>query len=445
MAYSRIQHGIFQALKLNPVYAGLARWSDRVWVAGNDEFGHLIVDRLNRQGQRFQAAGLFKPPDDARYPAANLDDLERWPVLERQGLKDLYPGLKKLRGEDRRYVPYQSGGSTGEPTQLYRHKTTSPQELLSMRNMLGIVGWRPGVLRVSLWGSPRDLGLMEAAGRGLKARLGRQMANVKAIGGYAPDEATYFEFIELVIRHPGCVVYGFAGLLEECARLMQQSRRSIPPGAISAMYSTAEMLHPHQREMIERAFGLAVRDMYGSRECPWMAAECEHGTRHVNPRYFVEALDRARQRVTPGETGELAVTDLFNEATPLIRYMVGDMGAVRWQSCACGRNGLALVNLEGRVNDQIRLASGQYLSSTFFPQIARQFAGIQKAQLARVRGDEFVARYTGEMSQAEEQRMAEIVRNLCPGVEISVKSVVEIPLTAQGKLMYYVDERPKQQ
>jgi len=124
--------------------------------------------------------------------------------------------------------------------------------------------------------------------------------------------------------------------------------------------------------------------------------------------------------------------------------MVGDMGEVRWQSCACGRNGLALATFEGRVNDRIRLASGRYLSSIFFPQVVRQFPGIRQAQLARLSLNHFTARFTGEMSPGDKQRMAELVGRICEGARVDVVRLESIERTPQGKLLYYVDESSAQ-
>jgi phenylacetate-CoA ligase len=261
------------------------------------------------------------------------------------------------------------------------------------------------------------------------------------IAFYAPDDTVYRKFLDCVEANPGCAVYGYTGLLEQCAQLMIEEGRQLKPGTISAFWCTAEMLSPHQRELLKHAFGLPVRDFYGSRECPWMAAECEHGTRHLNPRYFVEALDSERRRLAPGVEGELAVCDLFNTATPLLRYLIGDRGAVRWQRCACGRNGLALTTLGGRTNDMIRLKSGRYLSSVFFPQVVKQFPGIKRAQLARVGLEHFIARYTGDLTNEAEQSMAGVISKICEGARAEMQHVDQITLTREGKLLPFVDER----
>jgi phenylacetate-CoA ligase len=440
MSDSLIQRAALAVSLLNPAFARVNRWMLDVWRADEEGYGRLIAERLNSHAESFARRGLFEPPAAELYPAHSLEALARWPVFERVRLQGMYARLRELYADDPRYIHYQSGGSTGEPTQLYRLKTTSPLERLSSIHMLRVVGWSPGTLRICLWGSDRDLGLKLDARRGLKAWLAGQLTHVIAIGGYAPDDATYLEFVDCVHRHPGCAVYGYTGLLDECARLMLRRGETIEPGVISAFWGTAEMLHPHQRELFEEAYGAPVRDFYGSRECPYMAAECSHGTRHINPRYYMEVVDSGRNTLAPGEQGELCVTDLFNDATPLIRYMIGDMGAVCWQRCGCGRNGLALVSLAGRVNDVIRLKSGRYLSSVFFPQVVKQYPGIRKAQLARLGTEHFAARYTGELTGEIRREMQEVISSICEGARVNVELVDEIPLTREGKLRYYVDE-----
>lgn len=60
---------------------------------------------------------------------------------------------------------------------------------------------------------------------------------------------------------------------------------------------------------------------------------------HVNADgVYVEvlAVDTA-EPVPDGMPGDLVITDLLNDAMPLIRYRIGDIGAVDARRCACGR------------------------------------------------------------------------------------------------------------
>ena len=102
--------------------------------------------------------------------------------------------------------------------------------------------------------------------------------------------------------------------------------------------TNAEPLYDHQREAISRAFHCPVRETYGMSELASCASECEAGRLHLWPETgFVEVLDGSAP-VPVGEAGELVLTGLMNADMPLIRYRVGDRGALDDDPspCACG-------------------------------------------------------------------------------------------------------------
>lgn len=90
-----------------------------------------------------------------------------------------------------------------------------------------------------------------------------------------------------------------------------------PPEAPAELYVAAELTAP-----------IAVRHP----DCPAM---------HVNAdAVHVEVLHpRTRRPVPPGTAGLLVLTDLLNTAAPLVRYVVGDVGALvdPEGTCDCGR------------------------------------------------------------------------------------------------------------
>ena len=118
----------------------------------------------------------------------------------------------------------------------------------------------------------------------------------------------------------------------------------------------AERLWLHDREQIHAAFGPAF-ETYGCREVMLIAAECEcHDGMHASmENLIVEVIvrepDGTVRPASPGETGEVAITDLHNLSCPLIRYVTGDLAVAHAETrCACGR-GLAKIGpIEGRVN-----------------------------------------------------------------------------------------------
>src|SRR5690606_3762123 len=94
--------------------------------------------------------------------------------------------------------------------------------------------------------------------------------------------------------------------------------------------TSATTLEPAMRTTIERVFGAPVFGRYGSREVGDVA--CENGDGNgmlVSPlTHLVEVIGADGTAVPDGTPGELVVTHLTNYSMPLIRFRIGDAGAL---------------------------------------------------------------------------------------------------------------------
>jgi len=94
---------------------------------------------------------------------------------------------------------------------------------------------------------------------------------------------------------------------------------------------------PQMYRRIQRGLLAETRNLYGTSELGPIAIACDDqmGSHLLEPLFEIEIL-RDGEPVPNGEIGELVITDLMNEAMPIIRYRVGDVG--RWVDgdCRCG-------------------------------------------------------------------------------------------------------------
>ena len=104
----------------------------------------------------------------------------------------------------------------------------------------------------------------------------------------------------------------------------------------------AEAYSPKQRKTFEDKLGLensydiaGMTEMYG----PGTALECDahEGLHYWADMFIIEILDpETLQPVKEGETGEMVVTSLRKEASPLIRYRTRDLTRMLPGKCSCG-------------------------------------------------------------------------------------------------------------
>ena len=110
------------------------------------------------------------------------------------------------------------------------------------------------------------------------------------------------------------------------------------------------------RTTIQDKLGLKAHDNYGMTEAggPGVAVECpEQNGMHIWTDYFYpEIVDpQTGELLGEGETGELVLTSLWKEASPIFRYRTGDITALHRSECACGRTGYIIDRIKGRKDD----------------------------------------------------------------------------------------------
>ncbi len=110
------------------------------------------------------------------------------------------------------------------------------------------------------------------------------------------------------------------------------------------------------RQKLQDRTGMRVHNCYGASEFYGpMFLECEKqsGLHIWADMAYVEVLDKNGEQCADGERGEMVVTMLKKEAFPLIRYKIGDISALTWEKCDCGRTHPRLMRISGRTDDML--------------------------------------------------------------------------------------------
>jgi phenylacetate-CoA ligase len=134
---------------------------------------------------------------------------------------------------------------------------------------------------------------------------------------------------------------------------MEPSRLGLKSG-----FFGAEPWSESMREEIQQQLGLLAFDIYGLTEIigPGVAMECKNQKGlHINEDHFYpEIIEPSTGTVLPeGQKGELVITTLTKEGTPVLRYRTRDITYLDRTPCTCGRTTVRMHRVLGRTDDML--------------------------------------------------------------------------------------------
>ncbi len=376
--------------------------------------------------QRFLDAGVSADR------VQSLEDLARLPVLEKADLRDRGSEVRTAATTEG-LVLRRTGGSTGIPLALWA--TPAARD-----------AWTAASLRFMQWwgvaiGDPR----LTLISRRTLTRVGwvKQYLGANVLEHSAKDLSP--RTLEKIYRR--LTAGGIAALMGYPSSLTYladyvRSRGGLRRSSLRAVFTTGEVLHADQRALLEEVFTCPVADEYGSSETGHIAGECPRGSLHIAAEQLIVEVEGSGGRV--GVEGELLVTDLLNLATPLIRYRIGDRGALG-SPCPCGRGLPVLAIRVARTSDLVVLPDGRRLDFSAVDDVLDDLvlAGFPLHQYRVVQhaldAFEILLATPAPLSRDVEDDLRRRLRMaLNYPVHVDVRRVAEIPPDGTGKRRRFV-------
>ena len=139
------------------------------------------------------------------------------------------------------------------------------------------------------------------------------------------------------------------------------------------------------RAEIENRLYAAALDHYALSEAmgPGVAGECAArplAGMHISEDHFLpQVIDPVTGALLPpGGLGELVITSLTREATPLVRFRTGDLVRLDYAPCPCGRTLARMSRIEGRC-DEVVIVKGTNIFPNRVGQVLRAIQGEEPA------------------------------------------------------------------
>lgn len=397
----------------------------------------LAYDHTSYWREVMDAAGI--DPDSIE----DISDLRRFPLLAKPTLRSSREAMA-WKEAAKRVQLVRTSGSTNEALQFY---TSSNREAhITAARMRGHywAGVRKGHREMYFWGSPVELSKQDKV-----KRLRDRMINDGLTDGFRVTAELTPGYFEHWMKWRPRVIFGYPSsfvLLVGFAAKRGLDLSLLKQRGLRVICTTSEMLTEPDREMIERAFGVPVRDSYGVREGGLIGYECEEGRMHtMDEQVILETIDPVTGESTDGE-GELVLTNIVGRVMPVIRYRTGDIVTLNREPCACGRR-LGTIDISGgRAVDFVLTGKGEWIAGYAFIYICRSVPGIVKFQVRqKEKGRLRVLLATDEKFPADgRERVREaVLKRLESDDEIIVEQVDDIEPAPSGKYRPVVSEIPR--
>ncbi len=370
----------------------------------------------------------FSPAD-----LKELSDLRHLPVLTKADILENAGALRSSAVERREVITLHTSGTTGTPLQVAVTRES-------------LQAYQAAVARHRSWFGVED-GMSHATFNGrsiLPVERSRPPYWVRNHSGrqtlfslyHLRDEALPAYFAELSAA-PRDYVDGYPSSVSVVARFMNENGLRLP-WRPRAVFLSSETLGLEQQRSIEEAFHAPVAQFYGMAEQAACASQCPAGRFHFDSE--IGCVEFVPSATSPG-FGRIVCTGLTNRAMPLVRYDTQDLVALEPASCACGRGGVVVERIDGRIESFVVTPDGVRVGR--LDHVYKGLRGIRESQIVQKRVDLIVVRVVRapEFGPADAVRLREALSSrLGPRMTIEFEYVTQIGRTKSGKMRAVISE-----
>lgn len=279
----------------------------------------------------------------------SLEDVARIPFVQKQDLRDAYPyGMLAVPLKDVREI-HMSSGTTGIAT-------------VGAYTEHDLKIWGECFSRAVDFAHGDENDVMQICyGYGLfTGGLGAHYGSISAGCATIPISAGNTERQIRILREMGPTILActpsYAMHIADTA--IEMGLDPARDFSLRAGIHGAEPFSDNFRRDLERKLGYRVLDIYGLTETmgPGVAIECweQQGLHIAEDHFYPEIINPETGEVLPdGEWGELVITTLDREASPVVRYRTRDITRIIPGECPCGRTHRRIDRIHGRTDDML--------------------------------------------------------------------------------------------
>lgn len=358
--------------------------------------------------------------------------LQDFPIVNKNIIKQHFDAFNIKDRGNRKKFSVSTSGSTGTPFKIYqskekKHRNTADTIFFAKKSGFTI-GDR--LLYLRLWAAYYK-----------KPQILAWMQNIDQLDVEEINDDFLNSFFEKLIgdkQRKGWLAYPSA-LLKVCNFLDANNYAPLDCN-ITSIIAMSEPLDEYTKEKTEYYFKCPVVSRYSNVENGIIAQQAKGNSEFdVNwASYHVEVLAMDSDNpATLGEPGRIVITDLYNLATPIIRYDTGDVATL-----TIGEKGFPkFSNVQGRITDILTNTKNEIVNPFIIYNNLYRYPELDQVQLVQQKDNVYVFKIN---SQDEFRRETEFISFFKPylgdDANILIEYVSEIPLLKSGKRKIIVNE-----
>lgn len=384
----------------------------------------------------FKNIAYYKELSSINLSQLSYSEFQKIPLMSKDIIRENPESLLNLNyKKTSKIYKNSSGGSTGEPLEIY-------QTIDQMNNGIGSYLYSMYLNKVNiyessvhLWGALRDMHKTNS-----RFSLKTFIKNERVLNTFILSDLIIDNYIKTLNRIKPKYIKAYVHSIYAISKYINENKIKIKFTPV--IQTTTGPLYPEMRSAINKAFNNAhIYNFYGSREVSAIATE-KHNTKGLyvfHNNVFVEILDDNDVAVGIGQEGNIVITTLNNFYMPLIRYKIGDRG-IKGDDLDFGT--LKLNKVTGRTLGVVHKKDKSKVDGQFFTSLFFNKDGIKNFQIVQKSIDiiELNIVKSNKFSQSQLNEIIDKIKNELGEIKINIEFKDKIDLTATGKIMYVYSE-----
>jgi len=249
--------------------------------------------------------------------------IDEFPLINKNIIRDNLSQFLSSECVINKCKKVSTSGSTGTPFSVYHNKEKTKKNKADNIYFSSKSGYTIGdyLIYIKIW--PESINKLKS--------LNLKVRNIHPHSVYDLTGEKIEDLIEEINTiDKNVALIGYASAFEKICRYLDSKSENPITFRPSSIITISEALNTYTRNAIKKYFGIYPISRYSNNENGIIAQQVSpenHNFKINTSSYLVEMFDlNEDKKIGFGQRGRIVITDLYNYATPLIRYDTGDVG-----------------------------------------------------------------------------------------------------------------------